>query len=276
LKFAKTCVEKKRRDRINRCLEELKDLMSQADEKAKYQKLEKAEILEMAVQYMKSLKQNSDCSQNTTLATQTYYTAAYRQCMTELQSFLNVCPGVKDDFKMRVLGHLSQRYTDISATVSQKQAANGKYNELKQQQQSVRYSPYYTAASYAQQQQQYQQNVYNLQGIKLNGFNSSSISSYDESTQQAQQHTENKLASQKMKFGGSCSSLDSYVTNTRPISPSEDSSSASSLCSSPVSQNTNSASQKMSLHSSVSSLNISNVDVLNTTQGSDSKMWRPW
>jgi hypothetical protein len=58
-KFAKTCVEKKRRDRINKCLDELKDLMAQSDDKARYQKMEKAEILEMAVAYMRNIRLNN-------------------------------------------------------------------------------------------------------------------------------------------------------------------------------------------------------------------------
>lgn len=220
-KFAKTCVEKKRRDRINRCLEELKDLMSQTDDKARYQKLEKAEILEMAVNYMKSLRKNQGQSTDTSQA-KNYYNIAYTQCLNEFRQFLNTCPGVHDEFKAKCMNHLNKRYTEVS---------------------QQRYSPYQTCYSPQIQQQQQQQqiplNVY--QNIKLEGFH----------------QDENKLMYQKSKFGGSCSSLDSY--NMRASSPSEDSNSQSSVCSSP----------NIAKNSSCSSLNFSNIEI-------DSKVWRPW
>jgi hypothetical protein len=226
-KFAKTCVEKKRRDRINRCLEELKDLMSQTDDKARYQKLEKAEILEMAVNYMRSLRRTHEQSPDTNQA-KNYYNLAYTQCLNEFRQFLNSCPSVHDEFKVKCLNHLNKRYTELS---------------------QQRYAPYQptnlTQTCYSPQQQQHQQqqqiplNVY--QNIKLEGFN----------------QDENKLIYQQSKFGGSCSSLDSY--NMRASSPSEDSNSQSSVCSSP----------NIAKNSSCSSLNFSNIEI-------DSKVWRPW
>ncbi|CAF1203965.1 unnamed protein product [Adineta steineri] len=56
-KSVKTYVEKQRRDRINKSLGELKDLIASTDERVRYQKYEKAEILEMTVNYIRNLKQ---------------------------------------------------------------------------------------------------------------------------------------------------------------------------------------------------------------------------
>ncbi|KAI3387976.1 hypothetical protein SNEBB_004403 [Seison nebaliae] len=71
-KIAKTCVEKKRRDRINRCLDELKELMAVSDERARYQKLEKAEILEMTVEYLKKSQMiNEEARQKASLISST-------------------------------------------------------------------------------------------------------------------------------------------------------------------------------------------------------------
>ena len=125
-KFAKTCVEKKRRDRINRCLDELKDLMSQSEDKAKYQKMEKAEILEMAVTYMRSMKQTGNTMATpTTPTTPTtppnttqYYTLAYRQCLGEFQASLAQMPEMADSSKAKILSHMSQRYIDMLAAIN--------------------------------------------------------------------------------------------------------------------------------------------------------------
>jgi hypothetical protein len=120
-KFAKTCVEKKRRDRINRCLDELKDLMSQSEDKAKYQKMEKAEILEMAVTYMRSMKQTGNTMATTPTPppnTTQYYTLAYRQCLGEFQASLAQMPEMADSSKAKILSHMSQRYIDMLAAIN--------------------------------------------------------------------------------------------------------------------------------------------------------------
>ena len=48
-------IEKKRRDRINLCLDELRKLVPAANEKQGSAKLEKAEILQMTVEHLKFL-----------------------------------------------------------------------------------------------------------------------------------------------------------------------------------------------------------------------------
>lgn len=102
-KFAKTCVEKKRRDRINKCLDELKEIMSQTDDKARYQKMEKAEILEMAVNYMRmSMSNGGKISQ----PTPDIYALAYNQLLTDFSHSLAMMPGMRDDFKAQLLGNL--------------------------------------------------------------------------------------------------------------------------------------------------------------------------
>ena len=156
-KFAKTCVEKKRRDRINRCLDELKDLMSQADDKAKYQKMEKAEILEMAVTYMKTLRStnsnHSETSNSSTGAESSgqYYQLAFRQCLNEFQNYLQLFPGIKDDFKARIMSHMSQRYVEMmnGATANLPGASGGEGSKVRKSSsfKKARYSPYSTTSS---------------------------------------------------------------------------------------------------------------------------------
>ncbi len=112
-KFAKTCVEKKRRDRINRCLDELKTLMSNADDKARYQKMEKAEILEMAVGFMKNACRQPRQQQQTITTdnhNDSYLMAAYKQCFADFQHYLTEI-NIDNETKMNMLNKLNQRFT---------------------------------------------------------------------------------------------------------------------------------------------------------------------
>lgn len=53
----KPIMEKKRRARINKCLNQLKALILEADsERSRHSKLEKADILEMTVRYLQTLR----------------------------------------------------------------------------------------------------------------------------------------------------------------------------------------------------------------------------
>ncbi|CAF1095283.1 unnamed protein product [Rotaria sp. Silwood1] len=86
-KFVKTCVEKKRRDRINKSLDELKDLIAITNDKVRYQKLEKAEILEMTVTYVRNLKQRMNNSIEN-------YENGYKQCSEEIWKLIHSLPNI--------------------------------------------------------------------------------------------------------------------------------------------------------------------------------------
>ncbi|XP_061445128.1 transcription factor HES-7 [Rhineura floridana] len=91
-KMLKPLVEKRRRDRINRSLEELRLLLLQRTQcqTLKNPKVEKAEILEIAVghlQEMNSAKpQGADLSEDGTL--QTCYMIGFRECLLGLAAFI--------------------------------------------------------------------------------------------------------------------------------------------------------------------------------------------
>lgn len=231
-KFAKTCVEKKRRDRINRCLDELKDLMSESDDKAKYQKMEKAEILEMAVTYMKNLRTNSTEQQPPV----NHYEQAYKQCLSEFNSFLQIFPGVKDDFRSCAMTYMTQRYVEQHNIHGQVKTDRRKSHVTKK---SSRYMPYTHESN-----------------KKSTPMDCMSITT-----------DQNSLNSSSFNFSGSCSSLDSfqnanhspsYEAHNEYISmPCSGSSSPSlSQCSSPIS----------SIKADNNNLNLS----------SDENVWRPW
>ncbi|CAF1012263.1 unnamed protein product [Adineta steineri] len=99
-KIAKTHVEKKRRDRINRSLDELKDLLSIHCDKARYQKLEKAEILEMCVEFVKQTNGHLNKVKRN-------YEQGYQQCTNDVTTFLNTMPEVSFIDRQNLINHLS-------------------------------------------------------------------------------------------------------------------------------------------------------------------------
>ncbi|CAF3438618.1 unnamed protein product [Rotaria sp. Silwood2] len=104
-KFAKTCVEKKRRDRINKSLDELKDLIALTDDRARYQKLEKAEILEMTVTYIQNLKQRMNNSIEN-------YENGYRQCSEEIWKLIHSVPNIYPEQRQCLVNRCRQMWTN--------------------------------------------------------------------------------------------------------------------------------------------------------------------
>ncbi|KAF7668634.1 hypothetical protein LDENG_00296200 [Lucifuga dentata] len=101
-KLRKPMVEKLRRDRINTCIEQLKSLLSpeflrqQPDSKQ-----EKADILEMAVSYLRNWQQqNQQAATSATMRTGN----GYAHCVQEAVSFLSRCE-VQTQAHRRLLGH---------------------------------------------------------------------------------------------------------------------------------------------------------------------------
>ncbi|XP_050410320.1 hairy/enhancer-of-split related with YRPW motif protein 1 [Patella vulgata] len=103
-------IEKRRRDRINSSLTELRRLVPSAFEKQGSAKLEKAEILQMAVDHLKMLHQKGINSYNFdphALATD-YRSVGYRECAAEVARYLVAVEGldIQDPLRMRLLSHL--------------------------------------------------------------------------------------------------------------------------------------------------------------------------
>uniref|UniRef100_A0A8D0BIN4 Hes family bHLH transcription factor 7 n=1 Tax=Salvator merianae TaxID=96440 RepID=A0A8D0BIN4_SALMN len=110
-KMLKPLVEKRRRDRINKSLEELRLLLLQRThcQTLKNPKVEKAEILEIAVGYLREMKsakpqgtielrgRGADLSEDTTL--QTCYMMGFRECLLGLAAFIQQThPSVQSHF----------------------------------------------------------------------------------------------------------------------------------------------------------------------------------
>lgn len=238
-KYAKTCVEKKRRDRINRCLDELKDIMSQSEDKAKYQKMEKAEILEMAVSYMRTMKStpssttgiNNSSSSNPVNTTQ-YYTLAYRQCLGEFQTYLSQVPDMQDSAKAKILSHMSQRYIEMLSAINN---TNTGINN------STTASPAETTMTHRRK------------------YKRARYSPYSDQQSAVDSNPQDSFSSSSYNLGGSCSSLEQspeYSNDAHDFSGS--SSPSLSQCSSPMSCS--------KPNDNASSLNMS----------SEENVWRPW
>ncbi|XP_067856574.1 hairy/enhancer-of-split related with YRPW motif protein 1-like [Heptranchias perlo] len=103
-------VEKRRRDRINNSLSELRRLVPSAYEKQGSTKLEKAEILQMTVDHLKILHTSSGKGYFETQAFATdYRILGFRECLSEVARYLSVTEGLdhSDPLKARLVSHLN-------------------------------------------------------------------------------------------------------------------------------------------------------------------------
>ncbi|CAH2048532.1 unnamed protein product, partial [Iphiclides podalirius] len=93
----KPIMEKRRRARINNCLNELKALILDAMKKdpARHSKLEKADILEMTVKHLEGLRSERTASPDR-------FRAGYRHCVSEVAKY----PGLDAGLKRRLVKHL--------------------------------------------------------------------------------------------------------------------------------------------------------------------------
>ncbi|XP_065067390.1 transcription factor HES-2-like [Rhopilema esculentum] len=105
-KFSKPLMERRRRARINESLNELKSLVLSSLNKdhSKFNKMEKADVLELTVNYLKSLNANEQRSTNDT---EQHFVAGYNECAREVQSYLLRSNEVNPQVKARMLSHIS-------------------------------------------------------------------------------------------------------------------------------------------------------------------------
>ena len=108
-KITKPLLERKRRARINKCLDELKDIMTVAlqAEGENVSKLEKADILELTVRHLHKLSQSRRLLVRNPLEDLQKFQAGYSSCAQEAASFLLSAPGVDVRLSQRLLSHLS-------------------------------------------------------------------------------------------------------------------------------------------------------------------------
>merc|ERR1712242_474341 len=114
-KIGKPLFERKRRERINNCLGELKDLMMFAlqSEGESISKLEKADVLELTVKHLRKLKRQQMLSVNPGLELDRYR-AGYTTCATEVSRCL-ASTGVDISVGSRLMSHLGNTLNTLEA-----------------------------------------------------------------------------------------------------------------------------------------------------------------
>ena len=108
-KVMKPLLERKRRARINKCLDELKDLMVHAmqSEGESITKLEKADVLELTVQHMKKLKQQNALGLTPQATYAGRFKAGYTHCAQEVSKFVTTSSLVADtQVSTKLISHL--------------------------------------------------------------------------------------------------------------------------------------------------------------------------
>ncbi|XP_028847659.1 hairy-related 8a [Denticeps clupeoides] len=116
-KLRKPLIEKRRRERINCSLEQLKGIMVDAYN-LDQSKLEKADVLEITVQHMEGLQRGQGAGSpapSMTFESRQRYSSGYIQCMHEVHNLLLSCPGMDKTLGARLLNHLLKSLPHISA-----------------------------------------------------------------------------------------------------------------------------------------------------------------
>ncbi|XP_013792589.1 hairy/enhancer-of-split related with YRPW motif protein-like, partial [Limulus polyphemus] len=124
-------IEKRRRDRINNSLSELRRLVPAAFEKQGSAKLEKAEILQMTVDHLKMLhaKGFDAFSFDPHKYAADYHSLGFRECATEVARYLVAIEGMdlQDPLRLRLMSHL-QCYAAQRELVMKPSASHNPWN----------------------------------------------------------------------------------------------------------------------------------------------------
>ncbi|KAG8231386.1 hypothetical protein J437_LFUL008934 [Ladona fulva] len=114
-KVMKPMLERKRRARINRCLDELKELMvgALASEGENVSKLEKADILELTVRHLHRLRRTQRLAAACPTADADRFRAGFTHCAAEVSRCLAATPGVDVRLGTMLMTHLGHRLNDL-------------------------------------------------------------------------------------------------------------------------------------------------------------------
>ncbi|XP_053316160.1 transcription cofactor HES-6-like [Spea bombifrons] len=105
-KLRKPLIERKRRERINYCLEQLKETVVRAFQ-LDQSKLEKADILEMTVRHLENIQKSKSTGEPPQgLDSLQRFSTGYIQCMHELHTLLITSDWMDPSLGARMLNHL--------------------------------------------------------------------------------------------------------------------------------------------------------------------------
>ncbi|XP_045111768.1 transcription factor HES-4-like [Portunus trituberculatus] len=112
----KPIMEKKRRQRINDCLNQLKNLVLEGLKKdpSRYSKLEKADILEMTVRHVQALHRHEAAApRQPPVDAAAKFRAGFGQCAAEVGKFLESDTTLSNVQRSRILLHLTEVMTGL-------------------------------------------------------------------------------------------------------------------------------------------------------------------
>jgi len=137
-KSSKPLMEKRRRARINQSLNELKNLILEAMKKdtSCYSKLEKADILEMTVRYLRSMRNQNvtACMNANDPNTVARYRAGYNECASEMTRYLMSLDGLDPQVRARLLAHLASFCTPCGPLIKPTMTTTERLQQLQQPQ----------------------------------------------------------------------------------------------------------------------------------------------
>ncbi|XP_069473961.1 transcription cofactor HES-6-like [Ambystoma mexicanum] len=117
-KLRKPLIERKRRERINNCLDKLKETVVGAFH-LDQSKLEKADILEMTVQHLQNIQGNKMADSREGAEDQQKYSTGYIQCVHEVHNLLLTCEWMDKTLGARMLNHLLKSLPKSSEEAAQ-------------------------------------------------------------------------------------------------------------------------------------------------------------
>ena len=109
LQVMKPLLERKRRARINKCLDDLKDLMVTAlqSEGESITKLEKADVLELTVRHLQKLKRQNALGLTPQATYAGRFKSGYAHCAQEVSKYMTSRNDVSVEVRTRLFSHLS-------------------------------------------------------------------------------------------------------------------------------------------------------------------------
>ncbi|XP_046426819.1 hairy/enhancer-of-split related with YRPW motif protein-like [Neodiprion fabricii] len=113
-------IEKKRRDRINASLGELRRLVPAAARDPHSGKLEKAEILQLTVEHLRTLRNKGPEGYDSTKLAMDYHAVGWGECAAEVGRYLVTMEGLdeRDPLRLRLLSHLQSFHREHPPTTT--------------------------------------------------------------------------------------------------------------------------------------------------------------
>ncbi|XP_061400344.1 enhancer of split m7 protein [Musca vetustissima] len=121
-KVMKPLLERKRRARINKCLDDLKDLMAECFKQEggdSTQKFEKADILEVTVEHLRKLKAQKQQINQNNLSAQQSFRSGYIQAANEVSRCMATLPNIDVGFGTKLMTHLGLRLSQLESPQEQ-------------------------------------------------------------------------------------------------------------------------------------------------------------